>query len=657
MGEVLVRPRVRSPLTDETLLLEDALEPFLQRGDPGAICILGDPGTGKSSALRSLAARIPKGSIVELLDEPPPARILELCDRMLVIYAAMDPIHLRHHGVFRLSPWGEDEVLEYVLGAHKDRCASLMRRLRPQSELPQTPELWTICIDRMAADESIDNSNAAILDHLRRSLPTLSRRRAGTISYRRLAQPEADGPDETSLWGHRGFLGFLLGRGLGREEVRLLRNPRVRMLLAAEHLARKIAKGSLHRLEPRLPAELIRKTGALLAGRFDALAKLERQLRDQIMSQPMGVSLLHVARPGWKPPEDSRITWFWGAYLAGAKWSGIRLTAPQFAKAQLTEADLSESSLDHAEFTDAQLIRTVLRGSSIHHCSAKGADLTGADLSHVRASRADFTNAVLRSARFESALLQRSRFLGCDLRGVRFCRADLMGALFGGSSEERVDQDPEALNVIEKMKEKGYTAISAFPAHPPASLEEADFTGANLEKAQFVGLDLRQAILPGARFFDANLTGANLEGVHLPGGHFEGALMYGALLTGSVMPGASFRGAKLQGARLADIEWEKTDLREADLRKVNFHMGSSRSGLLFGEPSEGTRTGFYTDEFFDQSYRAPEEIRAANLRGADLRGARVLGTDFYLVDLREALYTEDQEEWFRKCGAILETRV
>jgi len=32
-------------------------------------------------------------------------------------------------------------------------------------------------------------------------------------------------------------------------------------------------------------------------------------------------------------------------------------------------------------------------------------------------------------------------------------------------------------------------------------------------------------------------------------------------------------------------------------------------------------------------------------------------TDFYLVDLREAIFSEDQEEWFRRCGAILETRV
>jgi hypothetical protein len=82
-----------------------------------------------------------------------------------------------------------------------------------------------------------------------------------------------------------------------------------------------------------------------------------------------------------------------------------------------------------------------------------------------------------------------------------------------------------------------------------------------------------------------------------------------------------------------------------------------RGGLVFGEPSEGTRSGFYTDEYLDQSFRPPEEERKANLRGADLRGAHVEETDFYLVDLREARYTEAQEGYFRRCGAILETRV
>jgi hypothetical protein len=45
--------------------------------------------------------------------------------------------------------------------------------------------------------------------------------------------------------------------------------------------------------------------------------------------------------------------------------------------------------------------------------------------------------------------------------------------------------------------------------------------------------------------------------------------------------------------------------------------------------------------------------RKPNLRGADLRKALIFQSDFYLVDVREALYTPDQEQHLRSCGAIL----
>ena len=115
--------------------------------------------------------------------------------------------------------------------------------------------------------------------------------------------------------------------------------------------------------------------------------------------------------------------------------------------------------------------------------------------------------------------------------------------------------------------------------------------------------------------------------------------------------------ADLRGAGLADIQWENADLRNADLRGATFHLGTTRSGLVDSPlASEGTRTGFYTDEYNEQSYQLPEDIRKANLRGADLRGARTEGVDFYLVDLRGAKYDLKQLEHFRRCRAILSDR-
>jgi uncharacterized protein YjbI with pentapeptide repeats len=84
-------------------------------------------------------------------------------------------------------------------------------------------------------------------------------------------------------------------------------------------------------------------------------------------------------------------------------------------------------------------------------------------------------------------------------------------------------------------------------------------------------------------------------------------------------------------------------------------MGSSRSGLV-GSPyaCEGSKTGFYTDDFDDLSFKRPEEVRKANLCGADLRGVQAEGVDFYLVDLRGVKLDPDLLEQARSTGAILE---
>jgi uncharacterized protein YjbI with pentapeptide repeats len=68
---------------------------------------------------------------------------------------------------------------------------------------------------------------------------------------------------------------------------------------------------------------------------------------------------------------------------------------------------------------------------------------------------------------------------------------------------------------------------------------------------------------------------------------------------------------------------------------------------------EGSKAGFYSDDYEDKYFKRPEEIRKANLCGADLRGAKIDGLDFYLVDLRGAKLDALQLEHVRRCGAIL----
>jgi uncharacterized protein YjbI with pentapeptide repeats len=655
-----VRPRAVSQLTGERLFLEDFLEPFLQGADCGAICIFGERGSGKSTALRYLSDKLPRRTIVELLDDPTPNQVTELAERMVVIYTASAPHPGPHLANAWLAPWGEDEALDYLLSAHKEKCASIMRRLRAGTDRDplDLPELWTICLDRMAEDEALADVDSALRRHLDRLLSPSIRSRAREICLTKTLDPELKGVDEVQLFGQHGFLGFLMGAGLSADDVRLVRDPRIRRILAAERLVDP-SDGSvlLGALEGRLPEQLVSMAGRVLGKHPKACAELEGSIRTQPARQAMGASLLHAAGIGWKPKDSSPMILFREGYFRRAPWAELKLPIADFCKADLSGANLRGASLNGVNFREARLPGANLSESSLLDMEASGADLRGAELCGVAAPRATFRSASLHGTDLTGASLPQARFFGADLTKARFCRADLKGAQFQAELEH-VDWLTHAntYSTLLLLAKKNHISILDLPTQPTV-FDETDFTGADLQVAHLQFADLRTAKFSGALMMGADLYRSNLEGVEVRGAHFDRARLVHAVLTGSVMPGGSFHSARLGEARLADVDWERADLRDADLRKAIFHLGTSRSGLVFGEPSEGTRNGFYTDEFGDQSFRAPEEIRVANLRGADLRGALIEGTDFYLVDVREARVSPEQEDYLRRCGAILESRV
>lgn len=359
-------------------------------------------------------------------------------------------------------------------------------------------------------------------------------------------------------------------------------------------------KGDAAALRSPLPLAVIRGAERLLAGDAAArefLATLCAGPADD--RQPMAASLLLALDPAWRPGAAPRLA---SAHLAGAKWRGADLRGAALAAADLAGADLDAAVLDRADAAQASF-----RGASLRGAHLRGTNLSGAYLRY-----ADLAGAVLARAHLFGASLLDAKLPGADLAEAVLLKAQVAGA---------------------------------------------DLSGANLSGATCRGLDLRAARLDGANFSAANLRECHLDGVRLRAARFDHADLFGACLTGSELPRACFRDARLRDVKVADVRWEGADLRGADLTGAIFHLGSSRSGLVESFlASEGTRTGFYTDEFDEQHFKAPEAIRKADLKGADLRGARVLDTDFYLVDLRGALYDEEQERHFRRCRAILRTK-
>jgi uncharacterized protein YjbI with pentapeptide repeats len=627
---------VFAPASGENVLLEDEILQLVQAGARGVVAVLGPSGSGKTTALAHLAAVLPAGARVTLLDEPHPSATT--LDRdILLVYAATRSHSADALREYNLTPWGSDDFLEYLLARHRPRCAAVMARLRPQDQafLGGSPQLWSAFLDRLAADDSLPDARRALHRLLQEHLgDTDLLERARSACLNALVTPGADLAADARRLARPGFEAALVGL-LGQEPVRVL--------LAAERVAADLhGEAACDYLAHALPRELVRVAASLCAADTEAREHLLRLLAGPRWAHPMAASLLHAMGVGWMPEEGTTVN-LSGAYLEGADWPGVPLAGARLSGADLTGAELSGAVLVKATAKKVRLCGACLRQAALDGLRASSADLSGADLTRARAdavslSRARLTGANLSGANLSNANLSKANLSGANLStavlpAANLKRANLSGALLCGANlrKARLGQ---------------------------AILEKADFTGADLSGACLYGLRLRDARWEGACFRGALMDKCDLEGLMLRTADFRQARLKGALLTGASMPQADLRMAILRDAGLAEVDWEGADLRGADLRHASFHLGSTRSGLV-GSPiaCEGSRTGFYTDEYEEQGFKAPEEIRKANLCGADLRGARIDGVDFYLVDLRGARYDAAQAEHLRRCGAILEARV
>jgi uncharacterized protein YjbI with pentapeptide repeats len=609
-----VRPRVFTPASGDALPLEDELWPFLRDRLRGAIRLTGGSGYGKTTALRHLAAVLPRHANVSFLDCPSSDTLAECAARGLVICVSESPVHVKEFAVYKVAPWGFDEAVEYLLGVEPERRGSVLSRLKAapdQARLGGTPELWRIALDHMTADESIRSVRDALLSELNRQLPTHPQR---AIAVEFAARPlQILGP-----YGPRAAS----PADLQSELPRIVRHRTVQHLLIASKLADDLIDADTPALlTATLSKEIIADAAALLADerRTAATEHLSAILtRKRKAPQPMAASLLLALDRNWRPVGE-RPPRLSNAYLSEARWARIDLSQANLTGAELIHADLSESQLRGAVLVRANLRGAVLRAATLERAQCADAKLEKANLSLARADHVHFGGATLIAANLSGASLREADFSGADVRSANFAQAQLWRAVFRG-----------------------------------AKVRDASFRNAILEEAVLRELDLRTCNLDGARLGGADLRNCNLEGMRVRNGDFEDAALQDALMTGSVLRKANFVGANLRNAKLAEIDWEDAYLTAADLRGASFHMGSSRNGLVFSPIAcEGSRTHYYTNDEDELSFKTPEEIRKASLRGADLTKTEIDGVDFYLVDLRGARFDRDQAAHLRRTGAIL----
>jgi uncharacterized protein YjbI with pentapeptide repeats len=605
-----VRPRASGRGSAEHRLLEELVAELADEMPERIVRLVGPCGSGKSTALAHLAAVFADDPRFSFLDEPDLAKVAQPPNRIVVV--ATRTHSNPQSDDLRLDPWRLDELVEYLLAKHHAACGSVIERLDKQARRAWLPEIAACVLDLFATaptatDVEVELSHLILRRlNLSRTPDAIGQYCVSRLTPRGDAEGERVPPIECP--------GHLRG---------LLRHSIVQVVLAADYLHAMLSAGSMKELRSAFPHALVERVGKQCRGNAVSIQTLQNAIRAQSdeTREAMAASILFAANPNWRPIRNSRVSWrLADGFFPGAQWSGMSLEYAKLLHTDLSAADLSQANLRRAncystDFSDADLLGANLSNVEARSANFQRANLTSAILIESDVRRADFYEANFSGANLKSADLR-----DCDLSAANFTNANLTSSRFAG-----------------------------------AFLTDADFSGALLFGAMLDACDLRATKLRGANLEHVSLKSAILEDVDLPLAKMAGADLQGAYLTGSKLHSADLQGANLSGAHLAEIDWEGADLRDVQLKGATFHMGSSRSGLVDSPIAcEGSKTGFYTDDYEDRNYKRPEEIRKANLCGADLRGARLLDVDLYLVDLRDAQLDSAERAHARRCGAILE---
>ncbi len=131
----------------------------------------------------------------------------------------------------------------------------------------------------------------------------------------------------------------------------------------------------------------------------------------------------------------------------------------------------------------------------------------------------------------------------------------------------------------------------------------------------------------------ADLSGAHLSGAHLSGAHLSGAHLSGAHLADTDLGGADLSGAVLQNAYLGDADLEDTNLGDADLSGADLQNANLDNAYLASADLSDAHLG---DAHLRNAYLGGADLSGADLSGADLSGANLRDAGLSGADLRDA---------------------
>ena len=600
-----VRPRVVRPGSVLPRLLEEEVAELLQAGKPVELVLWGHSGIGKSTALAHLAAVFPEDAGLQLCDGDTVRR--EGSGIVSINTMRRQPGRLL---AFQLQAWTEDDVIDYLLARHPDAVARVVPTWRsgPPHDLLDWPGLCRAVLDQLVENATVKSPRSGVVAVLADRIEERDYMPAVEFAkYMEVKGPKHNATERafpTALEDLRSVLGSATARGVLIADYLLqfitLQFRRSEFFVRWSEELRYAVTDAMHHNVP---------------GR-DEIVDLAAQPR--VRQKALLYSALTLLDAGFRPAR---------AFRGNMKraWIPKIDIHDHRVRADLSGANLDGANLDGTLFERSRMDLASIRGAHAEAAAFSRLAARGLQAARLEAPGSVWQSAMLHQARFHGAILDRASFYDTALLEADFTFAKLRGATLDHANLRRTQFD------------------------------HADLTDASLKGALARNVDWRQAQLIGAQLQGAKLFVCNFAGADMPAVDASYAQFCNCDLTSVNWENGDLRFASFSECGLADVNWEGADLRDVDLRRSTFHLGNSRSGLIDSTiASEGSRTGYYTDESLEDRFQAPEDVRKANLRNCDLRGANILGVDFYLVDLRGAKLDSWQRRWLERCRAILD---
>lgn len=607
-SNALVQPRAISPLSNENMPLLDLV--LDQVGtDVRKIRLVG---RGIKTALAYLTDELSMNPEIQVLgvDE----EVAEGTKANLTVFANFNKAKCRADLELKLARWGQDEVIEYLMAKSVQNCKSVMTRLTKSADLwlaNGSPRVIAKVLDLMIDSEEIRSVEEAILA-LFESLD-ITEKQKKKLLY--LCVEHLFSSEDAGIAFYN-----LTPQVINIDAAKFLTNQTVRYVLATETILTALRKQKkpkiMMRNWPQTFVDLIGKRIQNDVPINNFLNTLSNEIRTRFASN--AASLLVHNDKNWRPTAKERQCFEQGKF-SGVNWAETSLEFASLSNADLSFANMRKCNLQQATLTSTNFFKACLAAASLTGAYARRSDFSNASMRAITGIGADFYKSNFEKANLECSDISSANFNGANLKNANLSNCYLWKARFS----------------------------------------DADLSNCDLSKSRLIGAMLRSLDLRSTNLDECDLTGASLKRCDLEGKSLDLVTMKATLFNGAILTGTKFRNCTmtdciLTNAKMADIDWEDCDLSGANFFNCQFLMGSTRAGTVDSPyPSHGTRTGFYTDDYDDHYFKTPEETRKANLCGCNLTGAKVLEADFYLVDLRGAIYDEQQKAHFQKCGAIL----